>query len=54
MPRKHLAEVLGLTFQQVQKYEREASRISASMLVRAAQKLDTIVGYAGLTSRSKV
>jgi transcriptional regulator with XRE-family HTH domain len=32
-----------VTFQQVQKYERGANRISASMLVRAAEKLDTSV-----------
>jgi len=39
-----LAEALGLTFQQIQKYERGANRISASMLVRTAQKLQTTVG----------
>jgi transcriptional regulator with XRE-family HTH domain len=39
-----LAEHLGLTFQQVQKYERGTNRVSASMLVRIAQKLDTTVG----------
>ena len=39
-----LAEALGLTFQQVQKYERGANRVSASMLVRIAAKLDTTVG----------
>ena len=39
-----LAEALGLTFQQIQKYERGANRISASMLVRAAAKLETTVG----------
>ena len=33
----HLAEALGVTFQQVQKYEKGANRISASMLVRAAR-----------------
>jgi transcriptional regulator with XRE-family HTH domain len=38
-----LAEHLGVTFQQVQKYERGANRISASMLVRAAEKLGTSV-----------
>jgi transcriptional regulator with XRE-family HTH domain len=38
-----LGEHLGVTFQQVQKYERGANRISASMLVRAAEKLDTSV-----------
>jgi transcriptional regulator with XRE-family HTH domain len=39
-----LADALGLTFQQVQKYERGANRISASMLVKAAAKLETTVG----------
>lgn len=46
-----LAEYLGVTFQQVQKYERGANRVSASMLVRAAEKLQTtvaeLVGEAG-------
>jgi transcriptional regulator with XRE-family HTH domain len=35
-----LAERLGVSFQQVQKYERGANRISASMLVKAARALD--------------
>jgi transcriptional regulator with XRE-family HTH domain len=39
-----LAEALGLTFQQVQKYERGSNRVSASMLVRTAQMLQTTVG----------
>lgn len=34
-----LGEAIGVTFQQVQKYERGANRISASMLVRIAQTL---------------
>lgn len=38
-----LAEALGVSFQQVQKYERGANRVSASMLVRIASKLDTSV-----------
>ncbi len=36
---ERLAEALGLTFQQVQKYERGANRISASMLQRIARHL---------------
>lgn len=40
-----LADALGLTFQQVQKYERGANRVSASMLVRIAEKLQCTVGY---------
>lgn len=39
-----LADALTVSFQQVQKYERGANRVSASMLVRIAQKLDTSVG----------
>lgn len=38
-----LANHLGVSFQQVQKYERGANRISASMLVRAAEKLEISV-----------
>jgi transcriptional regulator with XRE-family HTH domain len=38
-----LAESLGMTFQQVQKYERGANRVSASILVKIAAKLDTTV-----------
>ena len=34
-----LADHLGVSFQQVQKYERGVNRISASMLLRAAEKL---------------
>ncbi|MDB5449335.1 MAG: family transcriptional regulator [Phenylobacterium sp.] len=44
-----LAEKLGISFQQVQKYERGSNRISASTLVRAAQALDChaseLLGY---------
>ena len=36
-----LATALGITFQQVQKYERGANRVSASMLVKIAAKLET-------------
>jgi len=35
-----LAEACGLTFQQVQKYERGTNRVSASMLFKIAQRLD--------------
>jgi transcriptional regulator with XRE-family HTH domain len=38
-----LAQSLGLTFQQVQKYERGANRVSASTLVRIARTLETSV-----------
>jgi len=40
-----LADTLGLTFQQVQKYERGANRVSASMLFKTSQKLEAPVSY---------
>ena len=40
-----LAEALGLTFQQVQKYERGANRISASKLYETAKFLKVPVAY---------
>ena len=40
-----LAEALGLTFQQVQKYERGANRVSASKLYEIAACLRTPVAY---------
>lgn len=41
----HLADSLGLTFQQIQKYERGANRVSASTLYDAARVLKVPVGY---------
>ena len=38
-----LANALGITFQQVQKYEKGTNRVSASMLVKIAAKLETTV-----------
>ncbi len=38
-----LAEAAGVTFQQIQKYERGANRVSASMLSRIATTLQTPV-----------
>jgi transcriptional regulator with XRE-family HTH domain len=38
-----LAEAAGVTFQQIQKYERGANRVSASMLSRIAGALETPV-----------
>lgn len=40
-----LAEALGLTFQQVQKYERAANRVSASKLFEIARALNASVAY---------
>lgn len=40
-----LAEAIGLTFQQVQKYERAANRVSASKLYEMARALETSTTY---------
>ena len=40
-----LAERLGVTFQQVQKYERGANRVSAGRLFELAQALNTTIPY---------
>jgi transcriptional regulator with XRE-family HTH domain len=40
-----LAEALGLTFQQVQKYERGANRVSASKLYEIAAMLKAPIAY---------
>lgn len=42
---ERLADELGLTFQQVQKYERGTNRVSASKLVQIAMALDTDPGF---------
>lgn len=42
---ERLAEALGLTFQQVQKYERGVNRIACSRIVDIAAALDVPVGY---------
>ncbi len=43
LSQQSLAESAGVTFQQIQKYERGANRVSASMLSRIAGTLDTPV-----------
>lgn len=50
MSQERLAEALGLTFQQVQKYEKGVNRIAASTLLRIADALEFPVGrfYRGL------
>jgi transcriptional regulator with XRE-family HTH domain len=45
LSQEKLGEALGLTFQQVQKYERGANRIGASRLFDLANILDTEVNY---------
>ncbi len=42
---ERLAESIGLTFQQVQKYERAANRVSASKLWEMSRALSTTIGY---------
>ena len=42
---ERLADDLGLTFQQVQKYERGANRVSASKLYEIAKSLQSSVSY---------
>ncbi|USQ95947.1 helix-turn-helix domain-containing protein [Caulobacter sp. RL271] len=42
---ERLAEDLGLTFQQIQKYERGANRVSASKLYEIARSLQSSVAY---------
>jgi DNA-binding XRE family transcriptional regulator len=50
MSQEQLAQALGLTFQQVQKYERGANRVSASKLYEAAGALNCQIAdfFAGL------
>ena len=45
LSQEKLAEGLGITFQQVQKYERGSNRISASRLYNIAQLLDVPITY---------
>lgn len=45
MSQGQLAEALGVTFQQIQKYERAANRVSASKLWEIAQALESPVAY---------
>src|SRR5262250_2153557 len=45
MSQEKLAEAIGLTFQQVQKYERGANRIGSSRLFDLARVLDVPVSY---------
>jgi len=45
MSQEKMGEAIGLTFQQIQKYERGANRIGASRLFDLAQVLDVPVSY---------
>ncbi len=53
LSQERLGEKLGLTFQQIQKYEKGANRISASRLFRIAEVLDVPVAsfFDGLPGR---
>jgi len=54
MTQQSLAEVVGIKFQQIQKYETGSNRVSASRLWDIAEALDVPVGalFDGLPSRS--
>jgi transcriptional regulator with XRE-family HTH domain len=45
MTQERLGEALGVTFQQVQKYEKGANRLSAGRLFRIANLLEVEVSY---------
>lgn len=45
MSQEKLGEALGLTFQQIQKYEKGANRISASRLQQISEALGTPLAY---------
>src|SRR5947208_17057977 len=45
MRQEKLAEAIGLTFQQVQKYERGANRVGTSRLFDLARVLDVPIAY---------
>ncbi len=45
MPQKELAQQLGISFQQVQKYESGANRVSASKLWQLCSVLDVTPGF---------
>ena len=45
MSQEKLGEQLGITFQQVQKYEKGANRIGASRLQTISQVLEVPIGY---------
>jgi DNA-binding XRE family transcriptional regulator len=45
MSQERLADAVGLTFQQIQKYERGVNRVGASRLWDLARVLDVPIGY---------
>lgn len=44
LSQSHLGDAIGVAFQQIQKYERGANRVSASMLVRTCAALEVGIG----------
>ena len=48
MSQEKLGDALGLTFQQVQKYERGTNRISSSRLYQVSHIFDVPVGEQGI------
>ena len=56
LSQEQLGAALNITFQQVQKYERGANRISASRLWDISQILDASIGYFfdGMSSQTKL
>lgn len=45
MSQRELGEAVGVTFQQIQKYERGTNRIGASRLYRLSRELDVPVSF---------
>ncbi|WP_262696013.1 helix-turn-helix domain-containing protein [Kordiimonas aquimaris] len=45
MSQSSLGDIVGVTFQQIQKYERGTNRIGSSRLLRVANALDVPVSY---------
>jgi transcriptional regulator with XRE-family HTH domain len=45
LSQSELADTLGVSFQQVQKYERGANRVAASTMIAAAHALSTTVSW---------
>ena len=45
LTQEQLADALGISYQQVQKYETAANRVSAGRLYEIAAKLDSDIGF---------
>jgi len=45
MSQERLGELLGITFQQIQKYEKSANRIGTGRLINIAEALDVPITY---------